>query len=423
MSAIVTAAPVIIDPINFARPSFLEHQPYVFPVGDNVYAVLANSQTGNNRVGVYLTTDQGLTWTEQDASNAPVGSGRNFECFFESGTGRIDVCDTPGGAFRITQFNTNTNTWGTVGTSASVGSSNFFFFRQSGGTYVVIYTATSSVIRYVTNIAGVWSGSTILASSSGFIQGGVSDSSDNAYVFHSLTTGSPVHIFKVDSSFAITGPFTLTNTWDGLTRPSLKIYQSNSLAVAFIPGNGVESVVTEIGTPLSALSFTRYPVFTKPNVNESEGWATLLIGTAGDLNIWWARLDLTTSPLVDELDQSVFNGSSWEPAIQYYDEVTNPPSDVVPDPLNEFVHTVDGFQLSDGSWFLLIALETSDVGGEHCTGFFLVPSPECPPETATPGAIHTVLAPNPPGSCIPWTPTTPRASSVFYDLPLEKQGS
>lgn len=58
-----------------------------------------------------------------------------------------------------------------------------------------------------------------------------------------------------------------------------------------------------------------------------------------------------------------------------------------------------------------------------CGMLFFAQIEGCPPETGTPGSLPAYTAPNPPGSCIPWTPTTPRASFVFYDMPLEKQGS
>lgn len=381
---VITLPPVIVDPVNFSRPSGnYEQPPYEFQVGNNIYLVFLNKQVPvTHHISVYLSTDFGATWTAQDEANAPFTLGNGLVCFQQAGA--IDICFlTGGGAFCIVQFSTGTNTWGAPTAAASVGENQYYFYRQTGGDYVVVFRRPGN-IAYIKNVAGVWdAGATNLVAIDRQIFGGAVTSADVAFVFAAPAIGGSAALYRIDASMVATGPFALTNPWSNLTRPSVKIFGADSVAVAQIPSSGGSDVVVEIGTPLSSPVMTRYPIFTKPLGTEMETYATLIIGSDGKLNVFWVRIDYTTTPIIDELDYSIFDGvSAWSAPIQFYDETTNPPANGVADPIHQFIHSIDGLQLADGTWVMAVALETLDAGITHCTGFALInpipPVPGCP---------------------------------------------
>lgn len=378
---IITGAPILVDPVNFSRPSgSYEQPPYEFKVGTDIYLVFANKQIPvTHIISVYRSTDNGTTWAAQDDAGAPVTSS-SFVCFKEAG-GTIDVCYTTGGAFKIVQFDTGTNLWGTPTAAASVGENQFYFYRQTGGNYVVIFNH-SSHIAYIKYSAGVWdAGATNLVAVNDGIFGGDVTSADVAFVFAAPNAGGSAALYRIDAAMAVTGPFALTDPWANNTRPTVKLWSTDSVAVAQVPSSGGADVVVEIGTPLSSPVMTRYPIYTKA-VTEVITYATLIPNKDAALTVNYVRVDYTTSPLVDEVDQSTFDGAStWAAPIVFYDEITNPPANSVPDQLHQFVHTIDGMQLADGSWVMAVSMETEDAAVQHCTGFILRSSSGTPTKT------------------------------------------
>lgn len=427
MTATVTNAPVIIDPIDFSRQARGEVNPFEFIVNGNIYQVLTNSQVAPNaRVSVYLSTNSGLTWTEQDAINAPSAPDTGIVSYLDPSDHNIYIGYIDNGSpsqYRMVEFNTTTNQYGTPSAASSnTTSTEFFFCRRTNGDGVVFRVNISSNLVYNICSGGVWAGDVVIVSTPGkSVEAGLYDPASGAFHLVLVQESATIQYIHLASDFSTSGVVNLHETFYGVGgRPTLALYGTNSIAVGYAPLSGADWVVVEIGTPRSAPVFTRYGVFVAPNINEADSYVTLKVDSQGVLNVFWIRVNLLVDPFVDELDQSTFNGATWSTNTTYYDEITNPPANGLTQP-DQFLHTLDAVQLSDGSWVVATALETLDSGVQRCTGFALVPG--CPPETANPASLISVVQPNPPGSCISWTPTTPRASAVFYDMPLEKQGS
>ena len=419
MSAVITDTPITIDSINFSRQASNETGPFEFAVGDNVYQVLINNQVpATARISIYKSIDGGSSWTEMDQAGTPSNIQGQLIAFQET-NGNIDILFrrsvAAGDGLQVVQFSTSTDTYGTASSaSAAAHPMTGVFYRQSGGTYVYVYT--DGTLRYMTNSGGVWAGPTSLRAATGLLTG-VADSSDRCHLFTN-EVGFQITYRQLSSSFVLGSATTFTGNAFLNGGGYAIVWDPDSVAVIYGTDSGTEKV--QIGTPLSAPVFTAYDgVFPVDSV-ATYSYLLLVQGSDGKLNAFIIAVE--NPDLIDEIRQAVFDGvSTWASPIVFYDELTDPPPNSIPS--MQFLHTASAVQIN-GNWIFATAMETSTDGGEtvFCTGFALI-QPICPPETGTPGSLPTNTAPNPPGSCIPWTPTTPRASFVFYDMPLEKQGS
>lgn len=427
MSAIVTDPPVQVgtDP-QFRQPggtNFSGINPFMFEVGTNLYQSLAAVQVGEKLLGMFkrAISDTGGSWTLLDSAHSPDQNNisGSAQSLYNSTTGKIAVLyilsDNSG--VKICEFDTATDTWGTPSAKLSytVFGTQFAFCVRSDGTYVVIGTTTSGHLFYAT-YNGSWSSVNTLLSSPVQVFGGIIDSSNTIH-FLLNQTGFQLHYRQLSSSYVLGAATQISASipFNEGGIPTLCFWGSNSIAVGHIHNSEVH---VSIGTPLSAPVFTNYTVYT---ATSTPSYSTVAVDLSGFLNVFFILYDANADPVVDQIDYSTFDGtSSWSSPTLYYDETTNPPNNAPPLAIDEFLHTLDPIDTT-GGWIVATTMETLVGGQDYCTGFFLEQG--CPPETGTPGSLPAYTAPNPPGSCIPWTPTTPRASFVFYDMPLEKQGS
>jgi len=118
-----------------------------------------------------------------------------------------------------------------------------------------------------------------------------------------------------------------------------------------------------VGIPLAAPVFTTYVVDTS-SAGEAYTWPDSELDKDGNWVVFWAL----TSSTQDQEMMATFGGSTFGVPVVFYDAVANPPPNV--DTIGNFIHTVDAHQFSDGTWLMLTAMETLDLGGA-CTGFAL----------------------------------------------------
>lgn len=373
------------------RQSRQETNPFYFEIGSNLYQVLVAAQGSQRKLGIFKRATSSLqgAWTVQDAANSPDATHQLGYLYpiLNGTTIYVFYILTSDNLFHMCTFDTLTDTWGAPTSGASfagasgVFNRNFTAYQQSGGDFVVVF-ATSTNLYYATLSSGVWSAITnIFSGTVSKLYSGVVDGADNFW-FLMVTTGTTLELRTINASFALSSAQNLTTTLNfTAARPSIVFSDSNSIAVGYILTGGDFRVT--IGTPLSAPVYTEKVVATPSAGTVAFSYATLAVGTGGDLNAFWVSLDYTVVPIIDQLNQSVFSGTAWGAASVYYDETANPPPNSETDPTLQFIHTAQAIQLSQG-WTVATTMETEFFSPSHqfwCTGFFLEPPSTPPPPT------------------------------------------
>src|SRR5258708_4497587 len=96
----ITAPPILIDSVGFSRQFNVQMNPFgLFQVGaSNLYQVLQSQLIVDPPIGIFLSSDNGNTWPEQDALHHPHGSGgfviQGKSCCFVPSTGIISTLYT-----------------------------------------------------------------------------------------------------------------------------------------------------------------------------------------------------------------------------------------------------------------------------------------------------------------------------------------
>lgn len=389
--AVITATPVTIDPTNFSRQAANEQGPFEFKVGSNAYQVLINNQVPvTPRISIYKSTDGGSSWAEQDQAGTPPNIQGQLIAFQEA-DGTLDILyrESLGNFLQIVHFDTATDTYGTptvAGSTILNLSNSTVFYRQSGGTYVVVYTTGS--LRYLTNSGGVWSGPTLLRASTGLLTG-VVDATDVCHLFTS-EVGFQLSYRQLSAAFSLGSVTTFTGNVFFNGGGTAIIWGGSSVAVLYARSDGTEQV--QIGTPLASPVFTAYTSVFPSGSPATYSYPLLVEGSDGVLNAFITAIE--NPDVIDEIRQSVFDGvSTWGAPIVFYDEITNPPPDSDTSHF-QFIHTASAVHIN-GLWIYATAMETSTDDGVtvFCTGFALIQIP-VPPEPGCP-TIYVARQPQP----------------------------
>lgn len=380
MPALVTLAPVQIDPVKYSRQFSIEINPMgPFLVGSNLYIVL-QEQTSGEFVGVFKSTDSGATWANMDSAHRPSNNiGKNV--FFDSATGLIHVSTVSlggGGGWSVYTFDTGTDLWSAAGPLATPTGSKSAIYVKSDGTLVNLYEFADVERR--TFAAGTWAAAASLIAGNN-VQGALVDGSDNGHVLYN--SGATLKYVLASPTYVAGSPVSL-GTFD-LGRPDFKFWGPNVVAA----WTNTHSLVVAIGTPLSGAAFTNYTVATSA-LSDHLSYPTLAVDKDGNLVVFWVEIDYSQSPVVDRLWMSTFDGvSSWGAPVLFYDEITNPASNAIEkhtgNDTDQFIHTGDALQLADGTWIYATAMETWDPLpiGFQCTGFALIAGGGPAPDTGT----------------------------------------
>ncbi len=230
--------PVLVDPTNFSRQSRSEVNPMMALFGSNIYLTLVNDQVPTPpRISIYLSADNGDTWTEEDVAGTPdiADSFPRFTTFFDTNANLIHVLfDGPSFGPQIGHFATApTNAWQTVGTEGSFAispSGNNFFYQKTNGDFVFLsggFGSGSTHIYAITNIADVWDAGTDTGLS-GTVVGGVRDSSDAVHLTY--RSSGVLSYARVASDFTTSTPHVLLASGAVLFRPTVVLYSTDSEA-------------------------------------------------------------------------------------------------------------------------------------------------------------------------------------------------
>ncbi len=382
MSALVVAAPVEIDATTYSRQAGAEVNPMLFLHGTDLYTVLVN--TINHKVGIFKSADGAATWALQDDANAPTISGTvSLWASYNPATGIICVV-TPtfgGGNQQAILFNTNTDTYAApiLGTVVAVEGAGAIVYLKSNGDFIFLYLATASGgLNYMVLSSGVFSGPTHITGTFGafnIIYAGTVDSSDRAHFVY-LDSSFGLSYNQVSSSFVLGSTVVIAVSFGSVDT----IIWNSNIVVGYDDGNVVK---VEFGTPLSGPTFSDTTVVTVGSPSAVSN-TRLALDKDGNLVVFWVELDVVSTPKVDREWMSTWDGiSAWGTPVLFYDEVDNPPAASQPQ-VDQFIHTGQFIQLSNGSWVGDIALETTHSAVDYCQGFSVFSPSTAPPTPPAP---------------------------------------
>lgn len=158
---------ILVQPIDTANLATISQNGLfqltdpVWTFGGNLYCAVKINSLPNDAAAVYKSTDDGVTWIEQDAANHPANSS-SFNNFYNSATGvcafiigpRSDQGDV---ALRYYFFNCNTDTWNLVSGAGPVAHFASYVGLTSTGDAIVAYgTVGTNDLWLASYSAGVW---------------------------------------------------------------------------------------------------------------------------------------------------------------------------------------------------------------------------------------------------------------------------
>jgi hypothetical protein len=359
MSALITNPPVYVpssgvypqlyDTVQLLTGNYNFFGP--FAVGATIYLVLQESVTVGAVVAVYSSSDNGATWTRQDAGHEPT---QTLSSVVQAGSTLHIALSSAGDLFVIT-FNCLTNLWGALSGNAGVaGAIGTALTVQSNGTRFVFYThsgVSGNLINLLQLTAlNVWSGPTTIATAAAGtfnrLTGALIDGSAVSHVFweHRSTGGTTnckLQTIGVDNTGALVGVVTdisasaatiATIHSDSAAIPGANLALGlNGTYAQPVPWNpGLAGVVSDpkpyvvLGDPTDGwTTSTPDPLL----LSIPAGCTTQVVeclGVGGMISAFWAVFDTAGLGTTDQIWQSSWNGAVWSTPQLLYDAVANP---------------------------------------------------------------------------------------------------
>lgn len=389
-----------------------------FEVGSSLYS-FAKTQTGSPRkLKAFKSTDQGVTWIEQDAAGAP--SVALYDLAYAGGIAYVLHNFTTD--YQLTAFNTATDMWGASSAAltptvvagyvcssariARVSSGDVYAFLNYGQ---IVPPYTGGFIQYAIFSGAAWSALTDFVALNPAILPSIRqlivDPLDVIHVFYQ--SGIPNVVFPlqpqdlvhntVTTGGVIGAPQVIETGLPGIAfAPGYCSVWNNKLIVPSYTAGSSERAGVWIGDPYTA------PVWTFEQVDniawgpdpEDEDVFSFVDGD-GVLHLFWITLDFNPADPADIIDRMYYatnDGSGWSAPVLFYDEVTDPQQeDPAIDPYDQFLHTLSVTKLANGLFGVVTALEENG----FCAGYYLIDSScditiEVGPQ---PSAAHPVFAP------------------------------
>ncbi len=376
------------DPIQVSpddaqfRQSASEINPYYFEIGTQLYQVLVASQ-GEAKIGVFKRAKSSIegAWAEEDSASSPDNAAQSgYLNVVKNGT-KLAILYLLDDfvSLKIVEFDTATDTYGSPTSALTIPTSNgTFAFVLKGSMYVVIGSgpATLSANTYVvTNTGGTWSSITnIIAAPAITLYGALLDVFGMLRFFGNRVS-QHLDMWTLDNSLALVSfiPHTFTNNLDfSKGRPSMVQISSTSYAVGFFTTLALHpfTAIVVTNTNTSPI-YTPNSVYVQPSIGDPEegSYATLALGLGGNLTAFFVRRNITSIPVIDEVDRSTISAGTWSAYATYYDAVANPPAGGASD-TSQIIRALQPIQFGSG-WSLALTMNT--VSGEDTlqTGFYI----------------------------------------------------
>lgn len=242
-------------PVDFGSTYLNEYYPGnqgPFEIGGALYIVgnewYIPGSTATFTIGVYKSTDGGITWITQDRAGTQVINGMN--AFWQPGMTKILICyvDFTSGELCFVYYDTTTDTYEAPVTGSGVTPVNSILggnlvmlpVTLSTGEVVIIYAATgvpAFQLYFISYASGTWSAATLIDSTGdGQLNGFTLDSHDR---FHFIRTNRATVqlIYNAIVGGALTG--------------DQQIGSGNGTVTQLIPGAGIyDPVLDRISMPL-----------------------------------------------------------------------------------------------------------------------------------------------------------------------------
>jgi hypothetical protein len=388
--ALVTDTPIFLDSTIFSRatPNVAgvkgtmgqDFGPWL--VGANLYCVGVDDTSFGPHV--YKSTDQGATWLAMDDGNKPSYDVEVAVSCFRDGVIYIAVSADRSGPnsdipnehkIRIVPFDTATDLYGTSGSyGPAIQDRTVLIAALSTGVIRAFYM-TGLNVKFSDCTAGTWGSASLVFSSSS--NSGVAtlvlDADDRTHLVWAENEGGghvdPIYIpVEADGTVGSWVDFADIDANIGVDTGLGVIYGGAVFFPVLDKDFGFVSVFR--GTPLTGVSFAETVVYTSPGGSTIVNWPAIRLNAAGFPVLFWVVVDNSDGD-PDQIMMSTFDGTSWGTPEVFYDAIANPPTDGLTGS-DQFLHTIDAIQLSNGRWVLITAMETNDGTFDHCTGFVLV---------------------------------------------------
>lgn len=408
--ALVQAPPTLIDAVNYSAQFGQQINPFgIFQKSASAwYQVLTYSD--GTAIGVWLSTNQGTTWTEQDTPNhiPRTANVTGQSVYFNSATGVIQILwqgpGAPGFVLKVTAFDTGTNAYGATSAASPdlQNPSGAAIYQQSGGTIVVavnVGVGGGNALKQLTLIAGVWAGPTALGVVTDpqlEVRGVAEDSSDRGHLDYN-GPGAELWYATISAALVLSAPQQLSVNYSGDITDQ-KIW-GNNIVIAWIETNaGTANILkVAIGTPLAAPVFTTYTVDTVSGASEQFIGPEISFDKDGNLVLFVTDFNIAGD--IDRLLKYAFSSatSAWGASVLFYDSVTNPPAGGV-SLFDQLVFTGASVQLASGAWVYSTQMGTHGPTGLQsnvATGLILM-APGVPVQvnSGSGGRKIVVLTPN-----------------------------
>ncbi len=382
-------------------------------VGSDLY-VACDNYTGPaappNVLRIYKSTDQGVTWVEQDVANEP-GMDADLVCSIRDGnTIRIGRWRSGTLDFAFRDFSLVTGTYGAdyglVGAPAIPNQGLQGMLVLSNGAFRIFYQRSVGAVRsiyFADYLAGGWTINQLIFTA------GVVTSSQPGLVYlaglsHGFYSTEPIPGGPHDYyHYSITDPGVVTI--DGA--PCYSDFTGNAIFNALVVAGDLKvSHRAEIGGVYYPALLTgtpaANPAWSTETVEQVNGttagvWATEL---AGEIRVWWGYSNFGGAPPTDQFYYSIRQGLGWSAPVVYWDRLASPP---VLDPNPPGWHWLYGPSImvfsngvTFGGWYGVVITADADLSPMTPVYLkFVPPAPPAPSNIPAAGSRRTtVLVPN-----------------------------
>ncbi len=351
-----TTVPTLVDGTNFPARGPSSGNPYLFVRGGSIYLV-EFGETAGGQLGIWKCTLTGSSCSQMDASNRPSDALQAFVAFSAPLSTTIEAVyqsqSFPTNQLKFVVFDTATDTWAAASTALTLGipsgqtpltqgAGQALIQKNNGTYYLYMLDTVAAVFRlgYYTFSAGTWSGFTTVEADEVPIILSVArdDSTEQVNLFYEDATHSNELTYLQIAADDTPGTHTLlpggqnANNTDVISAKVIgstlyAIYNDTEGAGLTCPNPPGVYRVMELSTPTASISFTSTVIFTAPDCDSQTRthWAAIGIDNGTRVNAFWDFNDVSGSPTVSEISQSVLTAGVWGAPTTFYNEEANRP--------------------------------------------------------------------------------------------------
>jgi hypothetical protein len=342
----ITAAPVKIGGVQESGYPGTPNDTYAGPFlyKGKLFGIFSTLGQNPSRLQVFMSADNGATWTQQDSTHAPsvIGSIVQYNTFFDPVAGIIYFAFTPTtttlafGTFDCNAFTFTATFYPTlIDTQAAIVA--FDLVVRADGSAIATYTNNANHLIYRVNTAGTWGAATQATPQTGghsyITQNLVLDSTQTTHLIYLDTAGGVNTWTHVTISNAGSGNVLGT---PGVITTALQLNGDTMFRGAIWQGQLVLPVVrvSSGGTVTRASVFLGNPVATPVwsvvdvqlnGVGETILDSNVLVSGTVLQSVWGVNGGVGIAPF--QMRTAANPGTGYGPISVFYDAALNPPPD------------------------------------------------------------------------------------------------